>query len=511
MRENRAVINQIRLVNGAPLLIDTVTDVLRLACALSDGDVTLVETTKFKSFGRAKRHALMMALDNVIEKTPDKLADVNQYREQWKRLSERLHPHEYPQYPNAQEVFTVARGEKRVRSMAAHVELAFADGNIGKAISLLMTQPGMLIRNVDRILQNASEEEVETLLESVRMVVSRVSGRVILSVREHLQNRVCKGTSRIFANSKGRTWVSEDTRDPFGKEVVKRFSSVFDDDLIRRLPVVRRLVVDPAVLNLAIPLSDKTKASGFHIMPRGSVVPVADGILRFFVYWKQHQERTDYDLSVLLLNEDFQSVGQVSWTNLRDVGGVHSGDLTEAANGASEFIDINLGMVKATYVVPQVNLFAGESFEEVEESFFGFMTRTAEQKGKPFEPRTVRMKSDLRGNGRVALPLVFIKDDGGKWVAKWLHLYLTGRPNFNRVEANRASTSMLVRTIVERKYLRMEYLTERLRDKAESFAWYVDGKEFSEPVVYIGLETPDDLPKDSTVYTLANLQDLTPK
>jgi hypothetical protein len=37
VRENRAVVNQARLKAGADLLLDTVTDVLRLACALSDG------------------------------------------------------------------------------------------------------------------------------------------------------------------------------------------------------------------------------------------------------------------------------------------------------------------------------------------------------------------------------------------------------------------------------------------------------------------------------------------
>jgi len=81
------------------------------------------------------------------------------------------------------------------------------------------------------------------------------------------------------------------------------------------------------------------------------------------------------------------------------------------------------------------------------------MMRTPEQEGKPFEATTVRTKSDMRGKGKVALPLVFIRDDEGAWWAQWLSLYLNGSPNFNCVETNRLSTALLARSIVDRSYL----------------------------------------------------------
>jgi hypothetical protein len=88
---------------------------------------------------------------------------------------------------------------------------------------------------------------------------------------------------------------------------------------------------------------------GLGILPRGSTMPAHDHV-RFFVYWKQREHRTDYDLSVSLLDERFELAGQVSWTNLEDGGAVHSGDLTEAPAGASEFIDIDLASLSARYV-----------------------------------------------------------------------------------------------------------------------------------------------------------------
>jgi hypothetical protein len=94
-----------------------------------------------------------------------------------------------------------------------------------------------------------------------------------------------------------------------------------------------------------------------------------------------------------------------------------------------------------------VNIYCGDACDQAQEAFFGFMVRSDWQEGAPFEARTVRMKSDLRGND-------------GKWRAKWLHLYLRGRPNFNTVERSRVIATMLTRAIVQRDYLRVGDLME---------------------------------------------------
>jgi hypothetical protein len=86
------------------------------------------------------------------------------------------------------------------------------------------------------------------------------------------------------------------------------------------------------------------------------------------------------------------------------------------------------------------------------------MLRGSAQRGAPFEAATVRMKSDLRGAGRVALPLAFLRGEDGRWRAKWLHFYLKGRPSMNIVQGSRLSTGLLARTVIERDYLRVEYL-----------------------------------------------------
>jgi len=285
---------------------------------------------------------------------------------------------------------------------------------------------------------------------------------------------------------------------------------MLDAELLDRMPEYDRLVVDPDVLDVALPLSGKSTEDRFAVLPRGSRTRLDGDRVRFFTYWRQAKRRTDFDLSALLLDKHFRFAGHVSWTNHHEEGAVYSGDITEARAGATEFIDIALDKVSAAYVVPQVNIYSGEGFDEVAESMFGWMVRGHEQRGAPFEARTVRTRSDMRGPGRVALPLVFKRDHDGAWTAKWMHLYLSGEPHWNRVEGNRVSTSLLAEAIVRRGYLTMSYLVDLLAVKAGSFTMLKPGMVFTEPVVFVGLDRPEGLPAGSTVITRDRLTELIP-
>ena len=247
------------------------------------------------------------------------------------------------------------------------------------------------------------------MLEAVEPSADAVSGRVLLGLREHLQQpRREPDAARIFVNRDARAWVTEDLRAPLDPAAGAAASTrCWTQAVARRLPGARGWSSTRRCCRWRCRFGAVDARPGSACMPRGSVVPVTGDRLRFFVYWRQAEHRTDFDLSALLLDDDFAPVGHLSWTNLTTLGGVHSGDITEAPEGASEFIEIDLSTVAARYIVPQVNVYAGEGFEEVAESFFGFMERDGEQQGRPYEPRTVRMKSDLRGAGRIALPLVF--------------------------------------------------------------------------------------------------------
>ncbi|MEU3608162.1 hypothetical protein AB0E83_22350 [Streptomyces sp. NPDC035033] len=514
VRENRAVVNAARLRAGAAPLLDTATDVLRLACALSDGDVTLRERTRFRALSRPWRRALLAGLDAVVAGAPEKLADVGRHREAWKRLGERLHPHEHPAWPHAAEVFAVARGELRAPSLDSRVEALLAAGDVPGAAELLASAaPGRLFRALDRLLRSAADGAArEAVLAAAERVAPRVAGRVVLSVREHLQNRhdASGAPRRLFVNRNGTAWVTADVRRDLPRDAQRRLLALLDGETRRRLPATGRLLVDPAVLDVALPLGGRAPSGGFGVLPRGSVSPVDGELLRFFMYWKQARHRTDLDLSALLLDERYATVSWLSYTELTTVEGRHSGDVTEAPDGASEFIELRLGAVRGSFVVPHVHVYAGETFEETAESFFGYMLREGEQGGRPFEPRTVRMKSDLRGPGRVALPVAFRRDGEGRWHAHWLHLCLRGTPHANRVEDHRVSMAVLLRGAVERTAVTVRHLVALMRESGAEVTEWSGGAVPAEPVTYLGLAVPEGLAPGSRVVTPENLRDLVP-
>jgi hypothetical protein len=495
IRENRALINAARINGSADLLVDTVTDILRLATHLSGGDVTLEKASKFKALSRPVRRTLMTSLERVVSINPEvKLADVRRYPEMWKRLGERLHPHEYS-LENACFVFEVARGEKKIATLNSKIESEMAAGRVSGAITIASTAPGVLARQADRLLRHGDVSDNQWLLENFEKVMPRISGRVLLSFREHLMNRE-SANKRVFINRKGRAFVQDENRVPISQEVSKKLAVLIDKEIGNRIP--KNFSVQPDAMHLALPLTGKNTGEGFRIMPRGSIMPVESDQVRFFCYWKQESQRTDFDLSVLFLDENFKVSGQGSYTNLKGQGFTHSGDIVDALNGASEFIDIDLKSVKAKYVVPQVNVFSGEGFDKVAESFFGFMSRDANQKGLPFEPATVTTRSDMRGSGRVALPLIFVHDDKG-WSVKWMHLFQQGLSWGNATETNRVSTSTLVSSIATRHYLDVAYLANLSRKS-----------KVKEVSTYICLDTPEKIDDKDNIISLTNLQDLLP-
>jgi hypothetical protein len=516
VRENKAIVNAARVRNGLTPQADTPTDVLRVAAELSGGDVTLVRPARFRSLPRAQRRVLLSTLDEVA---PGRLADVNRHPEQWKRLGERLHPHEWAgghQSTGAADVFAVARGEKKAMSLNEQVGLAWSRRDVAGAARLLATAPGMLWRAADYVLAAVrrlpEETEASEILGYFAATAPRVSGRVLLSVREHLSNRTVArpGSSRIFVNRKGLAWVTSERRPPLDAGLVSSVLALIDAEIESRLPDPGRLLIDPAIETVALPLSGKAAPAGLRVFPRGSVTPVDGDLLRFFVYWKQAGRRTDFDLSAIITDGQFGNEDWLSYTNLRNFGGEHSGDITDAPDGATEFINIHLDRLGQGYVIPQVYVFSGEGFDDVAENFFGFMTMGEDQRGAPFEPRTVRARSALHGDGRTAMPLAFYRGEDGRWYAKWLHLYLSGRPaawGGVRVEENRLTSRLHTKSMMERDYLRVAYLTGLLRDKAAKAAKTGAGDG---PVTYIGVEQPEELPENSTVYTLANLASLIP-
>lgn len=503
VRERRAAVNAARLEAASPMEVDTLTDILRALACRFDGDVSLRKPTHFGSLPRNVRETLMAELDNIVSANWAKLADVSRFAERWKRLGEGIHPHEFDGFPHAQMVFATARGDRTARSWEAEVERAFVAGDRVTAAGLLTHRPGMMARSLDRLLRGPeAAASSQTVLDLFQRVAGQISGRVLVSLWEHMRNRGEAAPLRTFRTQRGRPWTVPDRRPVIEPLVQRQVLDTVRAALFERAPRFERIVVDPLVWDVAVPMTAKAVEDGFGVLPRGSVMPIDGNRLRFFMYWRQARHRTDYDLSALLLDTDYSSLGHVSYTRLRHGNSaVHSGDIINAPDGASEFIELNLSSIDAAHIVPQIYIFSGEGFDEVAEAFFGYQLRDSMQGGAPFEPRTVRMRSNLSGSGKVGLPLIFSRGEQGRWTACWLHLTMRGMPRFNRMEESSRSTIPQLRAVVERLVLTVGDVLGLLQPKAGRLVTHYDGMDFgTAPVAYFGLSRPDGLPEGSQVF-----------
>lgn len=514
VREHKAIVNGVRFNQGYKPDLDTTTDFLRLMVELSGGDVSLETKTKFKSVNRTSRKRLLSYLDELIARDERKLGDVFKFRERFKRLDEILHSRDYLEYEYAAKVFEVARGAGNL-SINSKLEFAFNNNDYLAVYEILSDRPGILIRNFNRIAKNSrSAVDDIVLVTAIEKALENTSTKAILGFRQYLQNRQDGLTNRLFINKKGTGKVIPNNESSLGDHVLDLAIQKVDAELSKRMPK-GTFIVEQGFEKVAIPISNKQTANGFDVMPRGSVDEIKSKNIRLFTYWKEKGNRTDYDLSVILLNTNFEKIGQVSYTNLKNTGIVHSGDITSAPKGASEFIDIDTSLLdsKVKYIVPQVNNYSGDSFDKVLESFFGYMALDGEEKGKPFEPLAVETKAELRGDKNVSMPIVFTREVNG-WSVKWINALLEGYSWGNATENNSLTTGVLVRSFIETNFLNLEYYLDLLSNGADIHIFNPDRVEPLEvadgekDLTFIGKNVPENLPTKTKVITLNNLVDL---
>lgn len=171
----------------------TASDVLRLAVAWSDGDVSLAAASPFRKFKRRERRLLLGLLEQCGSITEDML----RYKDRWIRLGEILHPSEYKlRYPRCEEAFDILRNNKPYSTFNGSVELAFQYRNIWSLIDLLSQRPGEFARRLDHMLR-MTEDEAYVLL-AFGEVAAQVSTPVLLQVRQHFAQRNEGMDLRVF-------------------------------------------------------------------------------------------------------------------------------------------------------------------------------------------------------------------------------------------------------------------------------------------------------------------------
>lgn len=442
----------------------TATDILRFAVVLSDGDVSLAKNTKFISFPRKIRKGLLNLLDSI--RYENALEDMARYPNVWIRLGERIHPGQFKQYPNAFRLFKAIRNEK-VKTFNSKLEeiviTSFASKVSKDSLATLKSRPGDFARRLDTLLRNATPHGRTSLINGFLDIADKVSTPVLLQVMTHFRNRFNnQNEKRVFfpkgnvANMK----TIDDDRSAFPSKIALTIASGIADVLTMRfasLPSLGNVYVDENLSNYLVPFSQRSASKALKTLVRGSKIPLdATNTLRFFIWWKNmgsgYDGRVDIDLSAVTLDENWNYLDTLSYYSLKTVGGCHSGDITNAPDGASEFIDINIDKTiqsGARYVAMVINSYTQQAYKDLPECFAGWMNRESANSGEIFEAKTVENKIDVTADSKIVVPMIFDLID--KKVI-WCDLALKNNNWYaNNVHSNKTSIIDMCRAMTNLK------------------------------------------------------------
>lgn len=411
--------------------IKTGTDVLRYAVSLSNGDVSLATVTKFNKFDRKTRKVLLRLLENAKNLTDDML----KYKNTFKRLGEIIHPFEYKKrFPKTYEAFDIIRNDKPHITYNSAVEYNLKYRNIVGLLSILKTNPGDFARRLDDILTKFPKDSNEIFSEFEK-VSDKVSSPVLLQVMTHFKyhDRIRNNDIRTFfpKGNVAKVKAIYQNKLILSEEIRKTIVDICEKSLIKNYSQKKSLgkvYLGKDMKNYNVPFAMRSTQKALKTIVRGSRIPLDDkDTVRFFIWWKSgYESRVDIDLSAVFLDENFSKASHVAYTNLRSGFACHSGDITSAPNGASEFIDIDMKKaLKAghRYIIMNVNSFTGQNYVDIPECFAGFMMRNSVQSGEIYEPKSVVNKFDLTSDMKYSIPLIIDMEDR---VVIWTDIALKG-------------------------------------------------------------------------------------
>lgn len=425
----------------------TATDILRLAVAISGGDVSLATSCKFKSFKRHQRRLILALLDRA-EPTEDML----RWAERWKRLGECLHPGDMShRYPKAHAAFQVLRNKTPYRTFNSRVEQALATGNTTSAAAFLEGRPGEYARRLDVLLRRSPV--VQKLIGRFSEIAQYVSTPVLLQVLAHFKNRINPGALRVYfpKGEVAKVFAMIDQRTAIPTHVIEQVVQVCESALIQRfsqLPPLGSCYIDPALRNCTVPLSQRSASKSLRTLGRGSRLPISNGeVIRLFLWWMNGRSRTDIDLSAVLYGEKYDYLDTLAYYKLRKYGAHHSGDIVDAPKGAAEFIDLDFDRLRESgvrFVVMVINSYTAQPYCDLPECFAGWMLRKHPNSGEVFEPRTVIDKVDIASDTKICIPLIL---DLVNREMLWADIALKEQPRWNNVHNNLTGVSLMLRAL----------------------------------------------------------------
>lgn len=427
---------------GIPVHLADATDVLRLAAALSDADMSLRTNVKFKNFKKSERRTLL----GVLENTKNLESDMAMRKTLWKKFLARLHPGDF-QFKRVKEAYN-ALYNNEVKSFNSGVESAInsihertatapqiklqdldknksyslndlkkvvefvkpekkpliilpEDANVLKALS---ARPGDMLRRFHKLYSLFGKKAVLAMVavvETLTTIQLLKFKKYIETINDRKQFMIApKGNwtkAKIVPNNKVKLY-SEDKElllSAIGSELTKRMEVAFPEGV----------KLEGRTKDIKLQTNDQELAE----YGRGTVFDIPENI-KFFrsaSYWKQvGYGNTWFDNGWNFFGEDWNVLGTCCW-NVHSFGhkaAVFSGDPTNSKDmegRACQMIDLYLDELQekgVRYAVWNVLAYSRISFSAAEDVLATLQMGEEPMEGGLYEPSRAQMVFPLKGD-----------------------------------------------------------------------------------------------------------------
>ena len=475
-KENLAWMIQVnqKVPFGLKIQMKSFIDVKRAYAALINEDVTLKENFRLKNLKNQDRKWLLTQMERGLKGYRDSFWE-SAYKERefvllfWNRI----HPENYKSVaPETVNLLKDIKNGMHVETTSSKIESALSSGNTVEAAKLAIANPGDAIRRLAHMLSRSSVEEGKEVIQIIEGRAHEVDTSVLLNTKCAIDNFEEESLKVAFPKGLASKAQIFEEKKAIHPELLREASKMLERAIIKRLSTkeaLGKVFIEDSIENYNVPFATRDEASGFKTVSRGSRLFVDENaeVLRFFVY-KQIARGGFVDLSVTFLSDTFSLVEQCSWTNLKtDNSGkplaMHSGDGCNCQEGLSEFVDVDMTVLKTwakdhgvRYLAPQILSYNHIPFKNMDRCFAGLMVRKGmmtdklpdgrnysrlskeeQQKvtdfnGEVFEPSTVFIKSELTRNSMVNVPFIY---DIVKNVVIWADLDVSGFKTSSLVNA----------------------------------------------------------------------------
>ena len=377
----------------------TATDILRLIAKISDVELNN-KHIHFAYFSRAELSQLMTKLENLQNPIPD----IKRYSKPWhtffKLYAKKINFHKYPKVRNAVDMlfgdisYMTERG--KINEQINRLPI-MSEENLDNFVKEFTIFYGDYVREILSLLNKAKENQYEKLLIGLENCVTKVNTRILFQLYDRIINLKAKDkTVPRLVNSKGK-WRRLKESISLSDELLNRVLQIVEDGIktqLKEKETLGKVFIDEDYKNIMLTTSEKDSNVSLRPMTRGSRIkfnPNAE-VLRFFVAWKNLDEKTlkeltpmysrvDVDLSALTFDENLEFNDVVAYYNQKKSGFAFSGDITNAPEGALEYIDVfDLERLKKKgnrYILMQIRSYNGYTFEEINSVYAGVMELTS--------------------------------------------------------------------------------------------------------------------------------------